>query len=30
MGDIVIKIKNGIVDSVGVNDNPISGDEIDW
>ena len=30
MGDKVIKIKNGIVDSVVVNDNPISVDEIDW
>ena len=30
MGDKVIKIKNGIVDSVVINDNPVSVDEIDW
>ena len=30
MGDKVIKIKNGIVDSVVINDNPVSVDAIDW
>ena len=30
MGDKVIKVKNGIVDSVVINDNPVSVDEIDW
>lgn len=30
MGDKVIKIKNGIVDSVVINDNPVSVDDIDW
>ncbi len=31
MGDKVIKeLKNGIVDSVVINDNPVSVDEIDW
>ena len=26
----LIKIKNGIVDSVVINDNPVSVDAIDW
>lgn len=30
MGDKVIKIKNGIVDDIVVNDNPASVDEIEW
>ncbi len=30
MGDKVIKIKNGIVDDIVINDNPASVDEIEW
>ena len=30
MGDKVIKIKNGVVDSVVINDNPVSVDDIEW
>lgn len=30
MGDKVIKVKNGAVDSVTINENPLSVDEIEW
>lgn len=30
MGDKVIKVKNGIVDSVTVNENPLPVEQIEW
>lgn len=30
MGDKVIKVKNGVVDSVTVNENPLPIEQIEW